>query len=179
MEDDLIGLLVFAIIGWFIVALIVGKAGGGRKFGFAGAFYASLFLTPILAMLFVLASDKKPYTGLTKGDKQALLIPISVIGGITILISVINEIGSQKREEEQAKLFVIEQAERLEQKRIQDSILMVSYHITDDVMKAELAKQSAIRAKHDALTADEQTKANIATAKYNEEVEKVSKIPKQ
>ena len=46
----------------------------------------------------------------------------------------------------------------------------------DEAMKTELAKQSAIRAKQDALTAEEQGKANVATAKYEQEVVKVSAV---
>ena len=42
----------------------------------------------------------------------------------------------------------------------------------DEAMKTELAKQSAIRAKQDAITAEEQGKANVAKAKYEEEVKK-------
>lgn len=42
----------------------------------------------------------------------------------------------------------------------------------DEAMKTELAKQSALRAKQDAITAEEQGKANVATAKYEKEVEK-------
>lgn len=46
----------------------------------------------------------------------------------------------------------------------------------DEAMKTELAKQSAIRAKQDALTAEEQGKANVATAKYKEEVVKIAAV---
>lgn len=46
----------------------------------------------------------------------------------------------------------------------------------DEAMKTELAKQSAIRAKQDALTAEEQGKANVAKAKYEQEVEKVKEV---
>lgn len=40
----------------------------------------------------------------------------------------------------------------------------------DEAMKTELAKQEAIRAKQDAITTAEQGKANVAKAKYEEEV---------
>jgi hypothetical protein len=53
-------LAVFGIIILIIVSIIVGSFGKKREIGFAGAFFASLFFTPILAMLFVLASDKNP-----------------------------------------------------------------------------------------------------------------------
>ncbi len=46
----------------------------------------------------------------------------------------------------------------------------------DEAMKTELAKQSAIRAKQDAITAEEQGKANVAKAKYEKEVEKVKEV---
>ena len=48
----------------------------------------------------------------------------------------------------------------------------------DEAMKTELAKQSAIRAKQDALTAEEQGKANVATAKYEKEVELIAATTK-
>ena len=46
----------------------------------------------------------------------------------------------------------------------------------DEAMKTELAKQSAIRAKQDALTAEQQGLANVAKAKYEKEVEKVKEV---
>jgi len=46
----------------------------------------------------------------------------------------------------------------------------------DEAMKTELAKQSAIRAKQDAITSEEQGKANVAKAKYEREVEKVKEV---
>ena len=46
----------------------------------------------------------------------------------------------------------------------------------DEAMKTELAKQAAIRAQQDAVTAEEQGKANVATAKYEKEVEKVREV---
>jgi hypothetical protein len=46
----------------------------------------------------------------------------------------------------------------------------------DEAMKTELAKQSAIRAKQDALTAEQQGLANVATAKYKQEVVKVEAV---
>lgn len=46
----------------------------------------------------------------------------------------------------------------------------------DEAMKTELAKQEAIRAKQDAITAEEQGKANVAKAKYEKEVVKVEAV---
>lgn len=46
----------------------------------------------------------------------------------------------------------------------------------DEAMKTELAKQSALRAKQDAITSEEQGKANVAKAKYEREVEKVKEV---
>jgi hypothetical protein len=48
----------------------------------------------------------------------------------------------------------------------------------EEAMKTELAKQAAIRAQQDALTAEEQGKANVATAKYEKEVELVRAVTK-
>lgn len=46
----------------------------------------------------------------------------------------------------------------------------------DEAMKTELAKQEAIRAQQDALTAEQQGLANVAKAKYEQEVEKVKEV---
>jgi len=46
----------------------------------------------------------------------------------------------------------------------------------DEAMKTELAKQEAIRAKQDAITAEEQGKANVAKEKYAQEVVKVREV---
>ena len=46
----------------------------------------------------------------------------------------------------------------------------------DEAMKTELAKQSAIRAAQDALTAEQQGLANVATAKYKQEVVKIEAV---
>lgn len=46
----------------------------------------------------------------------------------------------------------------------------------DEAMKTELAKQSAIRAKQDAITSEEQGKANVAKARYEKEVEKIKEV---
>jgi hypothetical protein len=46
----------------------------------------------------------------------------------------------------------------------------------DEAMKTELAKQEAIRAQQDAITAEQQGLANVAKAKYEKEVEKVQEV---
>lgn len=46
----------------------------------------------------------------------------------------------------------------------------------DEAMKTELAKQEAIRAQQDALTAEQQGLANVAKAKYEKEVEKIQAV---
>lgn len=46
----------------------------------------------------------------------------------------------------------------------------------DEAMKTELAKQSALRAKQDAITSEQQGLANVAKAKYEREVEKVKAV---
>ena len=50
-------ILALAYIGvCFIIALI----GADRKFGFWGYFFGSLFLTPCIGALLLLASDRSP-----------------------------------------------------------------------------------------------------------------------
>jgi len=46
----------------------------------------------------------------------------------------------------------------------------------DEAMKTELAKQAALRAQQDAITAEEQGKADVAKAKYEMEVTKVKEV---
>lgn len=43
---------------WSTLALIIGLLGVNRKFGFWGYFCASLFFTPLLGLILVLASNK-------------------------------------------------------------------------------------------------------------------------
>ena len=43
-----------------LVSAIVGYIGRDRKFGFWGYFFCSLLFTPIIGLVIVLASDKKP-----------------------------------------------------------------------------------------------------------------------
>jgi hypothetical protein len=91
--EDLTGLFVVIGAVWIMIAAIVGNFGKNRTLGFVGAFYASLFLSPLLAMLFVVASDKKPYTGLSFNEKIALFAPLGVIIGIFIVIVISNLIN--------------------------------------------------------------------------------------
>lgn len=44
---------------WVLLAIIVGFMGKKRKFGFWGYMLFSLFLSPLIGILLVLASDKK------------------------------------------------------------------------------------------------------------------------
>jgi len=48
----------------------------------------------------------------------------------------------------------------------------------DEAMKTELAKQAALRAQQDAITAEEQGKADVAKAQYTKEVEKIEAVTK-
>jgi len=53
-----LNVIIFIVLGWLLIGFIVATFGNTRKIGFWGTFFASLFLSPILAMLFILASDK-------------------------------------------------------------------------------------------------------------------------
>ena len=59
MDSDEVGVLVF-LIGIVLIAIscVVGSFGQKRQIGFWGAFWASFLLSPLMGMLFVLASDK-------------------------------------------------------------------------------------------------------------------------
>jgi hypothetical protein len=52
-------MLLWLIFLWLFLSLIVGFFGRNRKLGFWGYFFSSIVLTPIIGLLFVLASD--PY----------------------------------------------------------------------------------------------------------------------
>lgn len=49
-------MMIFIV--WTTLALIIGLMGANRKFGFWGYFFASLFFTPFLGLMLMLASDK-------------------------------------------------------------------------------------------------------------------------
>jgi hypothetical protein len=51
-------MLVVVIPFYILGALIVGCLGRRRMFGFWGYFFCSLLLTPVLGLLFVIASGK-------------------------------------------------------------------------------------------------------------------------
>ena len=44
---------------WIIFSLVVGFIGTTRKIGFAGAFFASIFLSPLIGLIITLVSKNK------------------------------------------------------------------------------------------------------------------------
>ena len=50
---------IYAI--YFAVCFLIAVLGHNRKFGFWGYFFASLLFTPLIGVLLVIASDKRPY----------------------------------------------------------------------------------------------------------------------
>lgn len=46
-------------IGWIVFSIIVGALGSGRKIGFAGAFFLSLLLSPVIGLIITLFSKDK------------------------------------------------------------------------------------------------------------------------
>lgn len=46
-------------IGWIIFSIIVGALGSSRKIGFAGAFFLSLILSPVIGLIITLFSKDK------------------------------------------------------------------------------------------------------------------------
>jgi hypothetical protein len=54
--------MVVGFLLWFIACLIVGLCGARRKFGFWAYFVISVFLTPLIGLLVVFASDPRPPT---------------------------------------------------------------------------------------------------------------------
>lgn len=50
---------IFAFFFWIILTFVVGAVGASRKIGFWGAFFLSLFLSPIIGIIIVALSDRK------------------------------------------------------------------------------------------------------------------------
>jgi hypothetical protein len=60
-SDSMSGGDVMIIALFYIVlCVIIASLGSNRKFGFWGYFFCSLFLTPVIGSLVLLASDKRP-----------------------------------------------------------------------------------------------------------------------
>jgi len=51
--------MVFKIIVWILLSLGVGLLGDSRRVGFAGGFFWSLLLSPLIGVIIVLASQRK------------------------------------------------------------------------------------------------------------------------
>ncbi len=47
------------ILFWLIFAIVIGAIGDKRKIGFAGGFFLSLLLSPLIGLIIVLVSEKK------------------------------------------------------------------------------------------------------------------------
>jgi len=69
-------LLPILIMVWIVISVIVGTFGQKRQIGFGGAFFASLFLSPILAMLFILASKELTEEELQAQVKETVYEPV-------------------------------------------------------------------------------------------------------
>jgi len=52
-------LVVFMFFTWIIFCFVVGAVGSSRKLGFAEAFFISLFLSPLVGLIFALTSKNK------------------------------------------------------------------------------------------------------------------------
>jgi len=76
--DEITLIVLASIIVWIVISTIVGNFGASRSIGFTGAFFASLLLSPILAMLFILASDKTGSGKITAGNKALFIVPIII-----------------------------------------------------------------------------------------------------
>lgn len=49
----------YLILGWLIAAVVVAMIGDTRTFGFGPAFFTSLFLSPLVGLIFVFSSQSK------------------------------------------------------------------------------------------------------------------------
>jgi len=52
-------LYVKVIVAYFILCIIIGLLGRGRKMGGWGYFFSSIVLTPVIGIMLVMLSDKR------------------------------------------------------------------------------------------------------------------------
>jgi hypothetical protein len=52
--------IVLLVLLYIAVAALIGWIGRGRKFGAWGYFFAGILLTPVISILLVCASDRRP-----------------------------------------------------------------------------------------------------------------------
>jgi hypothetical protein len=111
-----IKLILMLILGWIIVGAIIGSFGTNRKIGFVRTYFAALLLSPILAMLFVLASDK-----VDKPNHKGI---IAVVGIPIIILFIILRITIVRENVEAAESF--RRSMEYDAKQIQESITIIS-----------------------------------------------------
>ena len=51
--------MIFIYLIWIALSVVVGFLGKSKKFGFWGYLFCSLFFTPLVGFILVLASDSK------------------------------------------------------------------------------------------------------------------------
>lgn len=61
------------VLAYIILSFIIALIGVNKKFGFCGYFFCSLFLTPLIGALVLLASDERPKP-VTKCPKCSTLL---------------------------------------------------------------------------------------------------------
>jgi len=75
------------LAGWIFAAIIVGIIGTTRKMGFTVAFFASLVLSPIVALIFLAFDKKKDDPGaapaLSVSDELSKLFSLKESGALT------------------------------------------------------------------------------------------------
>ena len=80
---------VLGVIIWIIIGMIVGSYGKQKSIGFTKSFLASIFLSPILAMLFVLSSKDKVIKMEDDEDDRGSNTPIIIT--VVIIIIMLND----------------------------------------------------------------------------------------
>ena len=60
---------IVALVMYILLCYIVGLLGKNRKFKFIGYFILSILFTPVLGLLFVIASDSRKKSGLIDNEK--------------------------------------------------------------------------------------------------------------
>jgi uncharacterized membrane protein YraQ (UPF0718 family) len=103
--------------GWIIFSIIVGAIGGSRKIGFAGAFFLSLILSPLIGLIITLSSkdieDEKYKEKLLENQKRqtAELANLSQQQKEVPAVSIADEIEKLKKLKEEGTISEEEYAQ--------------------------------------------------------------------
>ena len=141
METEVQLLVVAGVFIWILLCMIIGSFGQNRTIGFWGTFFASFFLSPLIAMLFVLASERKPQKGNGKSFKIGMATVLSIIILIPIYLSMEQDAYSEWRKDE-SKEFIFFSENRFQKKKLEDEIFRLKLETYSTIIDSYDGKSS-------------------------------------